>query len=109
MLQVAGIRRGQFLRPAGRRQRLFRRRRHLLHMDIEMQHADMAGAGTGERTFESCLDFPLACFGVRRALFDVIDLPRRQHDLRIDIERGDIRVVSICLIDRDHGIGVGGT
>ena len=107
MLQVAGIGRRQFLQPAGRRQRLFRRRRHLLHMDIEMQHADMVGAGTGERTFESCLDFPLACFGVRRALVHVIDLPRRQHDLRIDIERGDIRVVPVRLIDRDHGIGVG--
>ena len=76
-------------------------------MDIKMQHANMVGAGTSERTFESCLDFPLACSGVRRALVHVIDLTRRQHDLRIDIERGDIRVVSIRLIDRDHGIGVG--
>ena len=107
MLKMAGARRCQFLKAARRGQRPFRCRRHFLNMDVVMQNADMVRASAVQCPPQGCLDFGFPGVMVRRAGIDVIDLPGRQHDLGIDIERGDVGIGAKFVIDAVHGIGIG--
>ena len=107
MLQMAGIGRHKRLEPPRRFQRPFRRRRHLVHMDVVMQQPDMVRPGTGKPTVKGGVNLRRAGGRVRRARIHIIDLPGCQHDLRIDKEGGDVGIIAEFGIDRGHFIGIG--
>ena len=67
----------------------------------------MVPARACEAAFESGMNFGRSGLRIRRTAVDVEKLPRGQHDLRIDIECRDVRVIAKPVIDPLHRIGIG--
>ena len=107
MLEVASIAWCQAFQSPRRGQRPFGARRHLIDMNVVMQKPDMVRACMDKRPVQRgmhqlCPAGRIGCAGV-----DIIDGPGGQHDLRIDIEGSDIRVVAKTVIDRHHRVRIG--
>lgn len=103
MPQMAGIGRSKRLEPP----RLFRRRRHLVHMDVVMQQSNLVRPGTGKPTVKGGVNLRRAGGRVRQARIHIMEMQGCQHDLRIDKEGGDVGIIAEFGIDRGHFIGIG--